>query len=270
MYGEPWSGVQVHLPQALATLSTLHDRGVSKIYFVGGEPFLSPILPELAQASRDRRIVNIVTSNGTILKAYRNESLMRNIDAVEFSVDSLDPDYLRMVGRLPNVDVMAQAIEETMRHGTEVRLITVVTRQNRSELPRLVEFAKRHGIRVMKIQPVYLPQDVPLYGRLALDAAEIAALRDFGRDIYEWTDDLERYFDYLCACADSRRRTHTCTAFASYLYIDAHGQVRRCPTLRTPMPEPSYADGPQSCSEMSLDCLSCYNLIEDFTFVLKA
>lgn len=267
--GKPFSGDEVALDVALARLEWLREHGVTRVHLVGGEPFLMTGFGVLLARARALGIETIVTTNGSMHKHYRNRELMRSITVAEVSLDSLDTPYLVTLGRLTS-RVIAQGIELIRTAGAKLHIITTVTKANLAQLPEIVRFAREHGVTTHKFQPVWIPAGHPLAPEYALSREEVSRLVRFARSIYEWVPPLADFYAYVEECAASGVRRHNCTAATRYIYLDVHGNVRRCPSLHASVAERPFLAAPVKCDAMSLDCLSCFNLIENFDFQLKA
>lgn len=267
--GDEWSGKSTPIDKARIVLKRLATEGVDRVYFVGGEPFLYPDFAEVLNEAKSLGLSTLVTTNGTVLKAYNNPEIMRNVDIVELSLDSLDESYLKSIGRLPRLDIIERSIDTLLSLDKTVHLISVATKENLHDLPKIYEFCRNKGLPVWKIQPVWLASDVPWRNELALNLREMRELRDLARNIYAESPQVRSYFNFLEECVRTDSRCHTCTAFQSFVYITVDGVMHRCPSLTDPLSNSLFEVSKQKCNKMSLDCLCVYSLIEAFYFRLK-
>ena len=92
------------LPQAsaieLVTLIAAH--GASKINFAGGEPTLYPNLVELVRCAKAGGVKTSVVTNGSKVGNAWLDEVAGYLDILAISIDSVDPDTLRKIGRVEN------------------------------------------------------------------------------------------------------------------------------------------------------------------------
>ncbi len=117
------------------------------LILTGGEPLLRDDLEELARHASDAGATVVVGTNGTRLTDDRIHSLMEaGVTGVAVSIDSLDPVYH---DRFRHGDGALQdtldAIDRLREHRLDFVIQTSLTRGNRAELPRLVEWAAEKG-----------------------------------------------------------------------------------------------------------------------------
>jgi radical SAM protein with 4Fe4S-binding SPASM domain len=113
----------------------------------GGEPLLRDDLETIAARAAEEGATVVVGTNGTRLTDRRIESLMRaDVRGVAVSVDSLDDRYHDRFrhGGGALADTLA-AVERLGRHRLDFVVQTSLTRGNRAELRRLVDWAAEAG-----------------------------------------------------------------------------------------------------------------------------
>lgn len=270
MNGEAWSNIQQPLPHLHRTMESLRAGGVTRLYFVGGEPFLRKDLPEIVGEAKRLGFETAVTTNGTVGPRYRDASLMGLFDLVEVSLDSLDAGYMAEIRTVRRLEPILGAIMDLVGAGHRVQVLAVANKLNFGSLPDLVAWCLDSGVTRLKIQPLFLPTDNRNYARLTLSPQELHELRRLAGEIYVPHPGVQRYYDYVLECAEGGQRRHHCRAFSQFVYITAGGETRRCPSLPESVAAPGLVlDGPAWCDQMSLDCLCVYSLIEDFEFELK-
>ena len=87
---------------ALRLVNLLGDAGFRKINFAGGEPTLYPGLPSLIQAAKAQGLTTSIVTNGSHIKEDWLTDLAGCLDIIALSIDSVDPDTLRKIGRKVN------------------------------------------------------------------------------------------------------------------------------------------------------------------------
>ena len=119
----------------------------------GGEPLLRRDLPRLAARGARRGLTVVVGTNGTLLDDARAEELAgAGVTGVGLSLDSLDPARHDAFRGVPGAAARTRgALAAARRVGLAVQLQTTVLRENYDEIPALVEWAARQGVRAMAL-----------------------------------------------------------------------------------------------------------------------
>jgi molybdenum cofactor biosynthesis enzyme MoaA len=271
MNGEEWRNIQQPLDQIHPIMESLLAAGVTRLYFVGGEPFLRKDIGLIAGEAKRLGFETSITTNGTVLPRYRDAALMNLFDLVEVSLDSLDADYMAEIRTVRKLETILESITHLVDAGQRVQVLAVANKLNFHDLPRLVEWCRSIGVTRVKIQPLYLPTENRNGARLPLEASELQELRTYAAEIYEPQAGVQRYYEYVVECANGATRHHLCNAFSRFVYVNAEGQLLRCVSLHDSLREQPRLlhDEAQWCNQMTLDCLCVYSLIEGFDFVLK-
>jgi cyclic pyranopterin phosphate synthase len=141
----------------------LHDRGVSKIRFTGGEPTARRDLPGLVAMVRDRcpRASLHMTTNALLLARQADALADAGLTGLNVSLDSLDPDTFARVTRRDRFHETWAGIEAAWTRGFRpLKLNCVVLRGvNDHEAPAFVELTRHREIDVRFLE--YMP-----YGQL--------------------------------------------------------------------------------------------------------
>jgi radical S-adenosyl methionine domain-containing protein 2 len=171
-----------HLPKhkALHLISKLADAGFRKINFAGGEPFLCPWLDKLAQRARDLGMVTSVVTNGSLMNWSRTDKVLPHLDWFVLSVDSVDPETLREMGRvarhgpLPR-ETYLKICQRIQKREIRLKINTVVTSVNRREnLTKFIREAAPHRWKIMQVLPLTGP-DVRNPGDLTVTSRQFNA-----------------------------------------------------------------------------------------------
>ena len=122
----------------LSVVESLARAGFRKINFAGGDPTLCRWLPELIIRARDLGLTTSVVTNGSRLTREWLRSIKGSLDWVTLSIDSLDPDTLRRIGRTIRSGPMSKeeyltVIDDLRKFGVRLKINTVVTRHNIGE-----------------------------------------------------------------------------------------------------------------------------------------
>jgi radical S-adenosyl methionine domain-containing protein 2 len=151
-----------HLSREESMLMVKHlaDAGFQKINFAGGEPFLCAWLEDLVDLAKECGMTTSVVTNGSLFHRAKVQKMLHKLDWFVLSVDSLDPETLRKIGRVTRNGPMSEddylAICAKVRDA-EVRLKinTVVTSANCDEdLNSFIVRARPHRWKIMQMLAV--------------------------------------------------------------------------------------------------------------------
>lgn len=123
------------------------------LIMTGGEPLLRPDFPELSRYASGKGLTVVVGTNGTLLDDSTVEMLWNSgVQGVGISLDSATPAYH---DRFRGVDGAWQntvdGMEALKRRALPFQLQLTVTRENRGDIPALIEFAARNGAKAVNI-----------------------------------------------------------------------------------------------------------------------
>eukprot|EP00775_Hariotina_reticulata_P002284 gene2284-2595_t len=77
----------------------LREQGVSKLNFVGGEPFLHPLIFQLIAAAKQAGLTTSTVTNGSCLTADKLLRLKGSLDWIAFSIDASNDAIYAIMGR---------------------------------------------------------------------------------------------------------------------------------------------------------------------------
>lgn len=128
--------------QLLSIIRKICKSGIfDGINFVGGEPTTSRfLLPMIKETKRFGLKTSIVTNGYILSKMPQNdfEEIVKNLDCVGLSVDSLDEDTNRKIGRVVGNSMLSRADYENLclkikKLGCKLKINTVVSKLNLNE-----------------------------------------------------------------------------------------------------------------------------------------
>ena len=125
----------------LAIVDALCLAGFRKINFAGGEPTLLRWLPKLIQRSHSHGVTTSIVTNGSRISADWLDRLDGSLDIAALSIDSVDAETQRKIGRVekgrgkdPFTEGRYLALGEMIRaRGIRLKVNTVVNRYNCAE-----------------------------------------------------------------------------------------------------------------------------------------
>jgi cyclic pyranopterin phosphate synthase len=154
----------------------LWDMGMNRVRITGGEPLVRrgvvPFLARLRESLPGLRVA--LTTNGALLGQAAEELARIGLDALNVSLDTLDPErfaFITRVGRIEEVRAGIEAARDA-RVGP-LKLNAVMIRDfNDREVPVLLDYAESVGAVLRLIE--FMPLEDPLWsGDRFISAAEI-------------------------------------------------------------------------------------------------
>jgi cyclic pyranopterin phosphate synthase len=142
--------------------SVFVDLGVRKIRLTGGEPLVRRDFMQLVRAL-GRHLQSgaldelTLTTNGVQLAEFAGELFDAGVRRVNVSLDSLDRETFARIARRDALGKVLGGIEAARDAGLKVKINTVaLARDNRAELPRIIQWAHESGHEVTLIETMPL------------------------------------------------------------------------------------------------------------------
>jgi len=143
--------------------------GIEKVRLTGGEPLLYPNLIPVISGIREMGIGNIgMTTNGQLLAKKVKALVEAGLQNVNLSLDSLEPEKFKRLGRVGKLHKTLEGIEECMKIGLRVKVNMVVVKgENEDEIVKMLEYGVRRGVEIrylelMEMGPLYKKDDFKL------------------------------------------------------------------------------------------------------------
>jgi len=143
--------------------------GIEKVRLTGGEPLLYPNLIPVISGIREMGIGNIgMTTNGQLLAKKAKALVEAGLQNVNLSLDSLEPEKFKRLGRVGKLHKTLEGIEECMKIGLRVKVNMVVVKgENEDEIVKMLEYGVRLGVEIrylelMEMGPLYKKDDFKL------------------------------------------------------------------------------------------------------------
>ena len=123
---------------SLIVVEQLARAGFQRINFAGGEPTLCPWLPDLLTRAKELGLSTAMVTNGSLLTPTWMDTVAGHLDWAALSIDSVNPDTLRRIGRTirsgPFGATEYLKMADMLRsRGIRLKINTVVTRFNLDE-----------------------------------------------------------------------------------------------------------------------------------------
>lgn len=131
------------------------ELGIRKIKLTGGEPLVRKGCASLA--GQIKAITGIekvtLTTNGILLEEQLDDLLKAGIDAINISLDTLDPELFKKVARRDDLDKVLKGIEAALTHpGLSLKINSVPVIKEKENFIAVAELAKKYPIHVRFIE----------------------------------------------------------------------------------------------------------------------
>ena len=238
-YESRTKGVHLSRERVDQLVELLSKSDIETIHITGGEPTISPYFQQILKALSHKKLC-ITTNLFSFPKWLKQAFLMPGVASVAVSLDSFSPeinDSLRgntreVVAHLSELLDLRRKTDASVR----IRIHTVISQKNLSDIPNLLRRAKEMGIDEVSCQPISLSEDHPLSDSLSLSIKDQSAVRqiyDLEKELFagEYADSHQLLTDYYLAHPEMY--TNDGAGFCDP-YIDAAGRVWNCPLKRRP------------------------------------
>jgi cyclic pyranopterin phosphate synthase len=230
---------QLDLDELARLLELFARSGVRRVRLTGGEPLVRrDVVPLVARLrARHPTLALAMTTNGTRLAALAAPLREAGLDAVNVSLDALDPALFHAITRGGDVTEVIAGICAAQDAGLAVKLNTVLLGGvNDAEIPGLVDFAWRLGAtpRFIELMPLGEGARLP-QARFVTAAQALAPIAHRLRDDVHAGESAHGPARYRLAADGSERRVGVITALSDVfcnacnrVRLTARGALRAC------------------------------------------
>lgn len=125
----------------LETIHIAKDCGISSVRWTGGEPTVYPDFIEIIKNIKDMGIKEqMLSTNGTTLYELANIINTYGISRVNISLDTLDREKYRAITGFDYLPRVLESIDKSVDIFNLIKINTVLTRDNRCDVPQLIDF----------------------------------------------------------------------------------------------------------------------------------
>lgn len=125
---------QMSMSDAFICIEKLHQAGVQKITFAGGEPLLYKYIKEVIQYAKELGMTTSIISNGSLMTFDWLYSMIPHLDWIGISIDSLDQYTNSQIGRSAYNKVDYYSLISNIKDmGYRLKINTVVNAYNCQE-----------------------------------------------------------------------------------------------------------------------------------------
>lgn len=129
------------------------ENGVKKIRLTGGEPFVRKDAAEIIKSLSSLNINLAVTTNGTRLHEFKDVLEVSQINSINISLDTLNPEKFKFITRRDKFAIVKQNIETFINKGFHVKINVVVMKDfNDNEILDFIEWTKNNPVHVRFIE----------------------------------------------------------------------------------------------------------------------
>lgn len=222
---------------AFTVIDKLADAGLRKITFAGGEPFLYPFLDECIKFSHNIGLTTSIITNGSLLSEKWLTKIRPYLDWVGISIDSLNPETNKLIGRESNSAVDYPSLIETLcALDYKLKINTVVNAYNwKEDMSHFIGWAKPNRWKVF--------QALRIEGQNDKQFHEIKVTSD------QYLDFISRHQEFSCMVPESNE-----LMTGSYLLIDPQGRLFENSAGKHTYSSPLQDNDIEKClSEINLD-----------------
>ncbi len=162
MYCMPEDGVEMvshnevlSFDEIVRVIRLLSNLGFEKVKITGGEPLVRKNLASLVADIKDiSGIRNVtLTTNGVLLKSQIQDLSHAGLDAVNVSLDTLNPEVYKKITRRDELKRAKEGIMETLKYpSVALKINCVPFNMEGQNLWELTDYAKNYGIHVRYIE----------------------------------------------------------------------------------------------------------------------
>lgn len=155
MEGSPERTEILSADDVCAAIEEAPRLGVGQLYITGGEPLLHPGLWEVLETgARAASLKVTLCTNATRLRELQAERLAHHRAALNISIDGEPASHDTFRQRRGAFATAERGLKLAVAAGSEVTVITTITRRNLGQLPALVEWAVAAGATTFRAQPL--------------------------------------------------------------------------------------------------------------------
>lgn len=208
-------------------LDKAHSNGLETVCYSGGDPLMYKRVNEVM----DWHLINDVEfgfiTTGSVPIKKLNLDFLKHASFVRISLDAIDPKKYKLI-RGVNASLYAQEVtKEMLSHGIKIGLGITLSKYNVDEIPALVDFTLKNGIKEFRVWPVRHSSDeingIDITDQLFMDIK-------FAIDIFN-KDGIDHNLDEtinILTFGEDTNLFKTCKASLYQLFVDPSGNIFPC------------------------------------------
>ncbi|MBI4332169.1 MAG: radical SAM protein [Chloroflexi bacterium] len=242
------SETELGTEECYRVIDEMSELGTEMVILTGGEPLLRKDLLAVMRRCRERGIMTVLGSNGTLIDDSVAVDLKEaGLQGASISLDSLQSEkHDSFRGRTGCWEGALNGIRACSRQGLPVVVQTTLTSWNYMEVPALINFARDQGATAFNLYYLVCTGRAEKLADISPRQYEesLAALLN-AQSLHPSMMVRAKCAPQMVRIAHERGVPHPgggCPAGASYLRITPEGQVTPCPYL--PVPAGNVRDTP--------------------------
>lgn len=154
--------------EILRLASIFKSLGTKKIRITGGEPLFRNDSVEIVKSLHDLELKTALTTNGIRLKNVL-ERIKGSVDSINVSLDTLDPKTFEKITNMNGIflNSIIDSIISAKKSNLNVKINTVILRENENEAADLIKFASNLKIPIRFIEYMSNGKDDNLFSDLS-------------------------------------------------------------------------------------------------------
>ncbi|RCX21603.1 cyclic pyranopterin phosphate synthase [Fontibacillus phaseoli] len=161
----------------ITLVETLIDLGISRLYFTGGEPLISPklepILDSIPLHGKDQFKV-ILATNGVLLKKKLDSLKSKHIDKLKISLHAFSDESMWNIEKISSVDEVKASIVQAKQIFPEIEINTLLMPENQHENMDIIQFVRDLQIDIEILELVWTDYNRPTYTEKRISTYDLA------------------------------------------------------------------------------------------------
>ena len=175
VYCMPEEGVESMCHEEILTFDEIEricrvmaEMGLKKVKLTGGEPLVRKDFPELVK--RLKALPGIeqvtITTNGILLKEMLPGLVEAGVDAVNISLDTVDPELFHRVTRIGDFSRVEAGMKAALESGLKVKINCVPVTSEKENFIRIAAIARDYPVHVrfIEIMPIGFGKQYQFHG----------------------------------------------------------------------------------------------------------
>ncbi|MBA9084962.1 cyclic pyranopterin phosphate synthase [Fontibacillus solani] len=161
----------------ITLVETLIDLGISRLYFTGGEPLISPKLDPILESiplHEKNEFKVIIATNGILLKKKLDSLSNKHIDKLKISLHAFSDESMWNIERTRSIDVVKASIVQAKEIFPEIEINTLLMPENQHEIMDIIQFARDLQIDIEILELVWTNYNRPTYTEKRLSTYDLA------------------------------------------------------------------------------------------------
>ncbi|MFH0906990.1 MAG: radical SAM protein [bacterium] len=216
------SNPELSVEEKKKVVGIILESGCLMMRLTGGEPFLAEGFKEIYTIIHDAGIIVYLSTNGSFLSRFKH--LFHNRPPARITVSfygASSRSYELLTRRVGSFDCFIKEMEPLGKSGLHVRANIIITKYNKNEIERMVEFAKRLGFEYF------------IYSNLTPTFKGDSSPMDVSIQQCSLQKEIEMYNRKSIILKDNNGGWHGCLAGKASYHVGSSGIATICPTERS-------------------------------------